>query len=246
MFPCCRGHREAGSVPALRLHLTTAIPAAADDSHKDQVASTTTTSLELTATHFVLTAHPNNKGGAPVAKRAGDVSVGDSLWALSAQSEQLMQYKVSAVVPTTMQGLYNPFTLGGNIIVDGVVASSHSWWFADAAFDALGLPTSWLPQLYQGVLAPARALWFTLGPKAYVELYEQLDGQFDFANSLSSSAGLVGAAARLVGVMLLAYVQVLVQVVGGWLASPTAAATVAMGVVAAVHRANSSNKIKAA
>jgi hypothetical protein len=217
--------------------------------------STSTASLELTPTHFVLTAKPkSNKvdtGGTTtvVTKRAGDVSVGDTMWALSSthqQTQQLHQYKVYAIEATTMQGLYNPYTLGGTIIVDGVVASSHSWWFADAAADALGLPTSVLPALYQAVLAPARALWYALGPQAYVEMYERLDGQLDFANLLSSSSGMILAAARLAGVLALAYLEVMVKGLGAWLISPAAGAALFVGIMAVINRRAGKGKAKLA
>jgi hypothetical protein len=45
-------------------------------------------------------------------------------------------------------GFYKPLTASGTIVVDGVVASVHSSWFADAAMDRLGL-THAIPALYQ-------------------------------------------------------------------------------------------------
>lgn len=45
------------------------------------------------------------------------------------------------------RGLYNPFTLGGDIVVNDVLASVHSDWFLDAA-----VPNAWahhLPAVYQ-------------------------------------------------------------------------------------------------
>ena len=48
---------------------------------------------------------------------------------------------------TTQHGLYNPFTIGGDIVVNGVLASSHSDWFLDGV-----TPDAWahhLPRVYQ-------------------------------------------------------------------------------------------------
>ena len=45
-------------------------------------------------------------------------------------------------------GLFNPFTLGGSIIVDGMAASAHSEWFLDHYFTAPKL-VSLLPGVYQ-------------------------------------------------------------------------------------------------
>ena len=47
-----------------------------------------------------------------------------------------------------MLGLYNPFTLSGNIIVNGVAASVQSEWFLDSAADKFGM-ASMLPDIYQ-------------------------------------------------------------------------------------------------
>ena len=61
------------------------------------------------------------------------------------------------------RGLYNPYTLGGMIVVDGVIASSHSAWVMDSLMDAVGL-THWVPATYQLLFAPIRALYHILGP----------------------------------------------------------------------------------
>ena len=45
-------------------------------------------------------------------------------------------------------GLYTPFTFGGTIVVDDVVASVHSDWFLDPLFDWLNI-THLLPATYQ-------------------------------------------------------------------------------------------------
>ena len=45
-------------------------------------------------------------------------------------------------------GFFSPFTASGTIVVDGVVASVQSKWFADDIMDALGL-THVVPAMYQ-------------------------------------------------------------------------------------------------
>jgi hypothetical protein len=124
--------------------------------------------------------------------------------------------------PSSLQaGLYNPYTLAGTILVNQVLASSHSRWFADAAADALGLPTRWLPALYQAALAPARALYRLLGPQQYVALYRRLDAQFDLAASCS---GGLGAAASTAGLLALAWAQAAAGAIAPHTASLAAAA----------------------
>lgn len=62
------------------------------------------------------------------------------------RSHALMMHLVCEGMGATFaQGLYNPFTLSGTILVDGVLASVHSEWFLDNAWgEALGL-TPFLP-----------------------------------------------------------------------------------------------------
>ena len=59
----------------------------------------------------------------------------------------------AGISTTTLPGLYNPITLTGSIIVDGVAASVHSDWFLDELADATGM-TSYLPMAYQVVDQP--------------------------------------------------------------------------------------------
>jgi len=55
---------------------------------------------------------------------------------------------VGNVTTERRKGLFNPFTATGTIVVDGVVASVQSKWFADDVMDALGLMHA-VPALYQ-------------------------------------------------------------------------------------------------
>lgn len=92
------------------------------------------------------------------------VAVGDQLWVASsafhdARNSAFVVATVQAVRRTVAQGLYNPYTIGGSIVVDSVLASCHSDWFADATFDRLGI-THLLPSFYQvhellSLLSPA-------------------------------------------------------------------------------------------
>ena len=61
----------------------------------------------------------------------------------------MSSFLLAAGITTTVgKGLYNPLTLSGTILVNGMVASVHSDWFLDAAFDALDI-SGWLPSAYQ-------------------------------------------------------------------------------------------------
>ena len=92
---------------------------------------------------------------APVAAGSG----GDSAAAASAAAA--VGSAVLGVEVVEERGLYNPYTLGGMIVVDSVVASSHSAWVLDGLMDAADL-THWTPATYQALFAPIRALYHVL------------------------------------------------------------------------------------
>lgn len=69
--------------------------------------------------------------------------------------------RVAEVGLAPAAGLYNPYTLAGTIVVDGMQASCHSSWVLDGLFRALGVP---LPAGYQAAFAPLRALYRLVGP----------------------------------------------------------------------------------
>jgi hypothetical protein len=122
----------------------------------------------------------------------------------SAASPNLVIATVCSSERVIVKGLYAPYTLGGTIIVNGVVASSHSRWIADNAFDALGLPAAWLPRIYQALMAPARLLFWAMGSDAYVEMYEKVDTMLDITSTMTSAGPLV-LLARLAGLFAVAY-----------------------------------------
>jgi hypothetical protein len=120
--------------------------------------------------------------GEVVYKRAMDVREGERMWVHQLLGEpgasSVGVFVVSGVEGVRKRGLYNPYTMGGTIVVDGVVASSHSEWFLDNALEALGL-VRWLPVVYQAVLLPVRVLYRGLGKELYVAVYRRLDAQVD-------------------------------------------------------------------
>ncbi len=74
--------------------------------------------LELSHHHIVFTKkHPNGV-------KAGDVSVNDQVWVTS--NDQLILANVTKVAVVEKEGWYNPGTIEGTVIVNGVWASSYA------------------------------------------------------------------------------------------------------------------------
>jgi len=93
---------------------------------------------------------------------AKDVQVGDAMWV--AGSALAKPSKVIAIDSSFELGLFNPYTMQGNIVVDGIIASCHSSWIIDEHF-----PTalrSWLPAVYQAMFLPGRWIYWLFGPEA--------------------------------------------------------------------------------
>ena len=60
---------------------------------------------------------------------AKDVRPGDQLHYLDGAAFRSSTVRITT--ETTKTGLYNPYTLSGSIVVDGVAASCHSSWILD-------------------------------------------------------------------------------------------------------------------
>ena len=88
---------------------------------------------------------------------------------------------VVSVSSETSRGLYNPYTLSGRIVVDGVLASCHSSWLFDGVFNTFGIPLS---TGYQILFAPIRFMYRILGPQTFSSAFERIiDGVAPGGNS---------------------------------------------------------------
>lgn len=138
--------------------------------------------LELTPDHFVPVAASGAAGasalvaaaalGAARMTYARNVKQGDLLLVLpgdlSLATGDLEGLQIAQVIRTeavVRRGLFNPYTMGGSIVVDGVLASAHSSWLIDGAAARLGA-SHLLPATFQALFAPLRALYALIGPEA--------------------------------------------------------------------------------
>jgi hypothetical protein len=86
------------------------------------------------------------------------------LWAVNTTTGQFGLDAVRGKGEEGHWGLYNPFTLSGDLVVNGVLASAHSDWFLDRV-----MPQSYvssIPAIYQAAMAPMRATYYVGGPNA--------------------------------------------------------------------------------
>jgi hypothetical protein len=150
--------------------------------------------LRLTPDHHVFV----TRAGARLELPASAAQVGDLVHVVGADGAAKLQAVVAKSL-TAGRGLFNPYTLSGSIVVDGVAASCHSSSFLDGAFEALNIP---LPAGYQALYAPVRALHRLLGAHGMTKLAPIIDAVVDASNQ--GPAAVLAPAAASVGAMLAA------------------------------------------
>jgi len=94
------------------------------------------------------------------------VKVGDGMIVGPGRVETVM-----TVSTVSSKGMYNPYTMSGRIVVDGVLASCHSSSLFDRVFNLFGIPLS---TGYQVVFAPIRLIYRVLGPQIYSGMFERI------------------------------------------------------------------------
>jgi hypothetical protein len=123
--------------------------------------------LTLSPRHFIPTAGAAGEAfAAHVVKAADEVRVGDLVW--SRGDGGLASDAVVGARTKVAVGAFNPLTLGGTIVVDGVVASAHSDWFLDGIVSADAQA-----DVYQAILAPARLAYRALGAERMQAVTEE-------------------------------------------------------------------------
>ncbi|KAK9803047.1 hypothetical protein WJX73_000963 [Symbiochloris irregularis] len=148
-------------------------------------------SLTLTSRHFVPVG-PSMQ--AAVMKYARDVVIGDILM-VSHDSEIITPAVVTHISAITAQGLYNPYTKNGLLVVDGVLASAHSETTFDDWAPAFLVP--YLPAIYQMAFKPVFLAYKILGPEFAQSIRPEtwkLSGSYASVGILA--AGIAGAVIR--------------------------------------------------
>ncbi len=161
-------------------------------------------SLTLSPRHFIPIAPEAGAGWeSRVLKGANEVKVGDVVWHQGSDGAMLAT-TVTAVTETVGTGAFNPLTLSGTIVVDGVVASAHSDWFLDGIVSA-----DLQGQIYQAMFAPVRGIYHLIGPEWTRTIAEDW-GVVDFARERTSPQPSGALPWALVGGLLLAGVSIVV------------------------------------
>ncbi|KAK7241062.1 hypothetical protein SO694_00053039 [Aureococcus anophagefferens] len=134
-------------------------------SHADAAVAAPFVRLELATSGATLTLSPDHYvdvRGAPV--YAKDVRVGDALarWT----GVDFVADVVANATNVVAEGLYNPYTLSGTIVVDGVLASCHSSWILDGL-----VPPRVAAPVYQRAFVVPRVAYKLIGPRGMDALF---------------------------------------------------------------------------
>lgn len=144
--------------------------------------------LELTPDHFIQMCQANCSWEESRTVPAEQVLPGHHVWVVTDSG----RLEIALVISTQLvpgSGLYNPYTLTGNIVVNGVVASSHSSWLLDA-----WMPLEFqhhLPAIYQQTFILGRCLYHLFGPAAADAIGVNNNGELP--KEATSSAHLLAA-----------------------------------------------------
>jgi len=121
--------------------------------HNDLQAITTMVQFTMASNH-TLTVTPDHylplSDG--VHRSAGRIATGDEL--LVQVGSDLVPSAITSVDSVEEQGLFNPYTIAGDLVVDGVLASCHSSWFLEGV-----VPEAYIVPAYEATLAPLGSLY---------------------------------------------------------------------------------------
>jgi len=95
------------------------------------------------------------------------LSVGDELWIY--HEGTLVPSAIAGIRVVAAKGLFNPYTVTGDIVVNGILASSHSSWFLEGT----GMSDAAIVASYKALFSPL-ILLHHLKPDAYVCFHQEI------------------------------------------------------------------------
>ena len=156
-------------------------------------------SLVLSPRHFIPTVGTSASWDDRLILGADEVRPGAEIWYLG-DDGQMRTGLVATATREAATGAFNPLTMQGSIVVDGVVASAHSDWFLDGYVSADAQA-----RIYQVLFAPVRGIYTLIGPDWTRTIAEDW-GVVDAAREgTSGHAGLPVGAMALGGGLLVAW-----------------------------------------
>lgn len=98
---------------------------------------------------------------------AKSLSLGDELWVQ--HSGSMVPSPIVGIRVVVARGLFNPYTVAGDIVVNGILASSHSSWFLEET----GMSDATIVAAYKVLFSPLLFLHH-LKPHAFVCFHEDI------------------------------------------------------------------------
>lgn len=136
--------------------------------HADPDAQTSMMEIDTTSNHSVKASpdhyFPLVSGTHMAAQR---LSVGDELWIY--HEGTLVPSAIAGIRVVAAKGLFNPYTVTGDIVVNGILASSHSSWFLEGT----GMSDAAIVASYKALFSPL-ILLHHLKPDAYVCFHQEI------------------------------------------------------------------------
>lgn len=135
--------------------------------------------LTLTPDHHVFVVRNNSHMEIPAGKAVVTDQVRVVPQSGALQHKHMSLQSIVSISLSEEKGLYNPYTLSGTIVVNGILASVHSSSAFDQLFNALGIT---LPFGYQTLFTPVRLLYTSLGAQKMASLEWIIDGAASVMN----------------------------------------------------------------